>query len=176
MRELASNHSAYYLDHSIVPAPTLISNGFTDDLFPVDEAVRWVNKVKAEVSEGQGRPAPLRLRPPARAEQGRRPGAPPGRTHEWFDRYVKGEHERPLKGVEAMTQTCPRDAPSGGPYSARTWDALTPGEVRYRHDATKVVLSTSGNPAIGARLDPIFGGGACVAVSAADEPARRPIA
>lgn len=27
------------------PAPTLISNGFTDDLFPVDEALRYANKV-----------------------------------------------------------------------------------------------------------------------------------
>ena len=30
---------------NVRPAPTLISNGFTDDLFPVDEAVRYANKV-----------------------------------------------------------------------------------------------------------------------------------
>ena len=152
-----------------MPAPTLISNGFTDDLFPVDEAVRWVNKVKAKHpkakvaqlhfdyghARGQNKAADqARLR---------------ARTHEWFDRYVKGERERTLTGVEAMTQTCPRDAPSGGPYSARTWDALTPVRCATATTPTKVVLSTSGNPAIGARLDPIFGGGACVAVPAADE-------
>ena len=36
--ELTRNHSAFYLRMDREPAPTLISNGFTDDLFPVDEA------------------------------------------------------------------------------------------------------------------------------------------
>src|SRR4051794_1899505 len=36
--EIAEHHSSYYIDHSQPPAPILISNGFTDDLFPVDEA------------------------------------------------------------------------------------------------------------------------------------------
>ena len=116
VREMANNHSAYYLDHSVVPAPTLISNGFTDDLFPVDEAVRWVNRVKAKHpkakvaqlhfdyghARGQNKAADqARLR---------------ARTHDWFDRHVKGERERTLTGVEAMTQTCPKETPSGGPY------------------------------------------------------------
>ncbi len=47
-REIAHNHSAYYLKMSVPPAPTLISNGFTDDLFPADEAVRYANKVLAK--------------------------------------------------------------------------------------------------------------------------------
>src|SRR5262249_47882111 len=32
--ELAQNHSAYYLSTGHRPAPILIANGFTDDLFP----------------------------------------------------------------------------------------------------------------------------------------------
>ena len=91
VRELANNHSAYYLDHSVVPAPTLISNGFTDDLFPVDEAVRWVNRVKAKHPK-----APVaqlhfdygHARGQSKAADQARLRA---RTHEWFDRYVKGE-------------------------------------------------------------------------------------
>jgi hypothetical protein len=170
VRELARNHSAYYLDQRITPSPTLISNGFTDDLFPVDEAVRWVNKVLrkhpgARVAQfhldyghprGQGKAADVAL---LRA-----------RTHEWFDRYVKGEHVRTLTGVEALTQTCPRSAPSAGPYFAPTWDALSPGEVRFRDSSTKTVLSTSGDPVTGRAVDPITGRGACGSVPAADEP------
>ena len=38
VREIAANHSGYYLAMDREPAPTLISNGFTDDIFPVDEA------------------------------------------------------------------------------------------------------------------------------------------
>ena len=37
--EIKAHHSAYYIDQSESPAPTLISNGFVDDLFPADEAI-----------------------------------------------------------------------------------------------------------------------------------------
>ena len=86
----------------------------------------------------QGGPAALRLRPPARAEQGRRHGAP-ARAHAPVVRPLREgrARARPSSGVEALTQTCPKAAPSGGPYSAPTWDALSPGEVRYRDDATQ---------------------------------------
>ena len=54
------------------------------------------------------------------------------RAYAWMDRYVKGDAAAPaLEGVEALTQTCPKDAPSGGPYTAPTWTALHPGEVRF---------------------------------------------
>jgi hypothetical protein len=169
--EVARNHSAYYLDMSVAPAPTLISNGFTDDLFPVDEAVRWVNKVlakhpRARVSQlhfdfghprGQGKPEDTALL----AE----------RTRAWFARYVKGDEEvAVLRGAEALTQTCPRSAPSGGPFRAPSWDELSPGEVRFGDSTAHTVLSTSGDRATARAVDPITGSGACAAPSAADEP------
>ena len=46
--ELTANHSAYYIDDSIAPAPALLANGWNDDLFPVDESVRYYNKVRAK--------------------------------------------------------------------------------------------------------------------------------
>ncbi|MGH2875981.1 MAG: alpha/beta hydrolase family protein, partial [Solirubrobacteraceae bacterium] len=41
-------HSSYYIDHSIAPAPLLIANGWTDDLFPVDEALRFYNRTTTQ--------------------------------------------------------------------------------------------------------------------------------
>ena len=168
-REIAFNHSAYYLRMNVRPAPTLISNGFTDDLFPVDEAVRYANKVfskypRAPISQlhfdfghprGQNKAADMALLLE--------------RTHEWFDRYLKGESVHVLRGVEALTQTCPATAPSGGPYRARTWDALSRGEVRYGAAGARTVLSSSGDPAISRPIDPLGGGGACASTPAADE-------
>src|SRR5262249_35297160 len=46
--ELAPNHSALYIADSIPPAPALISNGWNDDLFPVDEGIRYYNKIRAD--------------------------------------------------------------------------------------------------------------------------------
>jgi ATP synthase F1 delta subunit len=39
-------HSAYYLDASHAPPPLLVASGFTDDLFPVDEALRFANRTR----------------------------------------------------------------------------------------------------------------------------------
>ena len=57
------------------PAPLLIANGFTDDLFPVDEALRYYNLERAMYPSDPDRPVRLRRRPPARPEQGGRRSA-----------------------------------------------------------------------------------------------------
>jgi Acetyl xylan esterase (AXE1) len=169
--ELAAHHSPYYLDHSEAPAPTLLANGFTDDLFPVDEALRFANRTRAEHPSaplsmlfmdfghmrGQNKAADMAV-----FEQ---------RRFEWMDRYVKGDAAvAPLRGVEALTQTCPATAPSGGPFTAPTWRAIHPGEVRLRAAGAQTVLSAAGDPAVAAAIDPIGGQGACATTSAADEP------
>jgi predicted acyl esterase len=169
--ELAAHHSPYYLDHSRAPAPTLVANGWTDDLFPVDEAVRYYNRTRAQYPDaplalmlldfghqrGQSKEADV-----ARFQQ---------RAYDWMDRYVKGDATAPaLTGVEALTQTCPKDAPSGGPYHAPTWQALHPGEVRYTSATPQTVLSAGGDPTVARAFDPIAGDGACATTSAADEP------
>ena len=46
--EIKAHHSAYYIDHSEPPAPLLISNGFTDDLFPADEAIGYFNRIRSQ--------------------------------------------------------------------------------------------------------------------------------
>jgi predicted acyl esterase len=169
--ELATHHSPYYLDHSSAPAPTLIASGFTDDLFPVDEALRYYNRTRAQYPDSplalmfldfghqraQNKPADV-----ARFQQ---------RAYAWMDRYVKGDAGAPaLRGVEALTQTCPADAPSGGPYDAPTWAALHKREVRYTSTAVQTVTSVGGDPAVARAFDPIAGDGACATTSAADEP------
>jgi predicted acyl esterase len=169
--ELAAHHSPYYLDHSRAPAPTLIASGFTDDLFPVDEALRYYNRTRAQYpsvplalmfldfghQRGQNKPADV-----ARFQQ---------RAYAWMDRYVKGDASAPaLRGVEALTQTCPADAPSGGPFDAPTWAALHKRDVSYASGTPQTVTSVGGDPAVARAFDPIAGDGACASTSAADEP------
>ena len=167
--EIQAYHSSYYLDHSEAPAPLLIANGFTDDLFPTDEALP---------STTARRPVPRR---PHRADVLRlRPHAGPGKAadtallqqhqYDWFDHYVKGDASAPtLTGVQALTQTCPKDAPSGGPYNATDWNALHPGEVRFKAADPEDVSSAGGDPTINAAVDPIAGGGnACTTTSSAN--------
>jgi len=163
--EITSHHSSYYIDHSIAPAPLLISNGWTDDLFPVDEALRFYNRTRTEHPDadislffldygharGQNKDADTEL---LAASQ-----------RAWFNYYLKGEGTEPEQGVEVLTTTC--DGPSGGPYEAPTWAALAPGEVRFDSSGRRTVQPVAVDPA-GAGFDPIAGGGACATAPGAD--------
>src|SRR6185436_8453432 len=90
VNEITTHHSSYYIDHSTPPAPLLISNGFTDDLFPPDEAIRFYNRTRTQYpntpvslmfgdhghQRGQGKPVDGQFRNRQR--------------HNWFDYYIKG--------------------------------------------------------------------------------------
>ncbi|MGH2859079.1 MAG: alpha/beta hydrolase, partial [Solirubrobacteraceae bacterium] len=177
LHQIAEFHSPYYLlegaygTHREAPAPLLIANGFTDDVFPADEALRYYNLDRslypsdpiglflADVGHqrAQNKPADgLLLRARIRA---------------FFDHYVKGTGPRPRLGVTALTQTCPSSARSGGPYHAATWAALAPGEVDYRSRRAQVIRSTAGNPTISKTFDPVLGGLACTTAPATNEGA-----
>jgi Acetyl xylan esterase (AXE1) len=167
--ELTTHHSSYYIDHSIAPAPLLISNGFTDDLFPVDEALRYYNRTitqypNADLSlyfmsfghqRGQNKAAERVALSAAEAA--------------WMDFYVKGAGSTPFHGVTTFTQTCPNATASAGPFTAATWADLAPGEIRFDSDAPQTILPTAGSTAISNPYDPITGGGACATTTATDQ-------
>jgi hypothetical protein len=176
VEEISRWHSGFALLGSDAPAvrapsPILFANGFTDDLFPVDEALRFYNRARSLFpgtpvsmmffdyghARGQSKPQDLaRLRAAYAA---------------WFDHYVKGDGPAPLAGVTTLTQTCPKDAPSAGPFTAGTWEAIHPGEVRQRYEPAVTFGSTGGDANVSKTVDPIGGGGACATTDAADQPA-----
>ena len=168
--EIKAHHSSYYIDHSEPPAPLLISNGWTDDLFPADEAIRFYNRTRTEHPDaaislffldyghmrGQNKGADVALLL--------------AREEAWIDYYLKGTGDAPFEGVETLTQTCPKSAPSAGPMMATDWAHVANGEVRLAVAAAKTILATAGDPAIGRAFDPVFGPGACATASGADQP------
>ena len=173
--QIARYHSPYYLlDNAYgtgqqAPAPLLIANGFTDDLFPVDEGVRYYNY---ERSTFKGDPIALFDGDFGHQRAQNKPDVKAllsNTIQGFFDYYVKGTGAQPQLGATAMTQTCPSTAPSGGPYTAGTWSALHPHTVSFSSPAPQTILSTAGDPTIAKTIDPIAGGGACATVSATDQ-------
>jgi fermentation-respiration switch protein FrsA (DUF1100 family) len=170
IEELTTHHSSYYIDDSLQPAPLLIYNGWTDDLFPPDEALRFYNRTRAtypgaDISlffldgghqRGQNKPADI------------------ARLHDaqdaWFAHFLRGDGAAPFEGVRALTTTCPFTAPSGGPYAAPSWAELAPGEVRLESSGQKTIAPAAGDPSVGQAFDPIAGPGACAQASGADQP------
>lgn len=176
--EITTHHSSYYIDDSTAPAPLLMSNGWTDDLFPPDEAIRFYNRTRATHPE-----VPFSL---MFTDHGHQRGQNKGpdatfrsrQLHSWLDYYVKGVGPQPFQGVQTLTKTC--GGPSGGatgpfddpntdlPFQAPSWAALPPGEVRVSGPAAQVITPTISDQA-GTAYDPIGGGGACATAPGADQ-------
>ena len=174
--EVTSHHSSYYIDDSVAPAPMLISNGWTDDLFPPDEAIRFYNRTRTNhpatpislifTSHGHQRGQNKDIDGDWRNTQ----------THAWFDHYVKHTGAEPFQGVQTLTTTCPDTEPSGGatgdfddlaadtPFRAPSWAALAPGEVRFDSADAQTIQPGPGDGASQA-FDPISGPGACATAS-----------
>jgi hypothetical protein len=151
------------------PAPLLLSSGFTDDLFPVDETVRYYNLERSRFPHD---PVSLVYMDYGHA-RGQNKAADvsylDSKLNAWLDHYVKGSGANPGQTAAALTQTCPASAPSGGPFVAGSWASLHPGTITFSSPAAQTILSSAGDPTIAKTIDPIAGGGACATVSAADQ-------
>ncbi|MEA2444719.1 MAG: type transport system ATP-binding protein, partial [Thermoleophilales bacterium] len=167
---LGRYHSAYQIDPSRPPPPLLVASGFTDDLFPVDEAIRFVNRTRRD---HPGTPVALLLGDFGHQRASNKP-ADRARLvqaiHAWFDEHLRGG-PRAMRGVLATTQTCPRDAPAEGPFSAPTFAALARVRLRYAFADPQTIDSSAGDPAGAAAIDPVGGGGdACATTPSATQP------
>jgi hypothetical protein len=164
--EMTAHHSSYYIDHSIPPAPMLMSSGFTDDLFPADETIRYYNRTKTQYPDADlglffGDFGHMRGTNKADVSN-----ALKARENAWFDYFIKGVGGKPPEGVEAYTQTCPASAPSGGPYAASNWATMAPGEVRFSDASTKTIAASS---TTGGDFNPVTNGNACATTPSDDK-------
>lgn len=157
--QLARYHSPYYIDPGHRPPPLFLGSGFTDDLFPVDEVLRFANRTNRRYP---GLPTSLLLGDFGHQRAANKPAerdALLGGIHAWFDHYVRGDARRPRGGVTAYAQTCPREQPSLGPFHARDFQRLARGKLRVRLGGPQTISSRGGDPAVGAAVDPVTGGG-----------------
>jgi len=168
---LTRHHSAYHIDSSRAPAPLFVASGFTDDIFPVDEATRFTNRTRRDHPG-----TPLSMLYGDFGHQRASNKAPDRRrlldaVHAWLDHHVRGDGPAPPTGVTALTQTCPRGRPSDGPFTAPTLAGLSRGEVRFSSTEHRTVSPGGGDTRVGAAIDPAAGGGdACATTPAADQP------
>jgi hypothetical protein len=139
-------HSAYYTDLSEPPAPALMENGWNDDLFPVDETVKYYNKVRTaypnqamklfyfDLGHNPRSATTLSASDAAKFQAAQ---------NAWFAYYVKGEGSEPAQahgGVTAITSFCPQTAGgSGTEFDAPNWASLAPGEIRLSEPAEQTI-------------------------------------
>jgi hypothetical protein len=143
------------------PAPLLIENGWTDDLFPPREGIRVYRDV------GSRTPVSLQF-----GDLGHSRGSNKTNVDHYFndqgsaffDRYLRGRKSAavPQPGsVTAFTQTCPKAADGKGPFAASSYDTLAQGQVSFSNSDSQTVSSEGGNPLTGTGFDPIANSDAC---------------
>src|SRR5262249_34972290 len=141
-------------------------NGFWDDFVPVDEAIRYYNKVRTDHPETPiamffgdvGHPRASRRDEPAEVTL---EGA-------WLDYYVRGVGSPPPRGVTAYRMTCPTTAPTAGPYRFPSYAAMQFGEIRLQDQQARVIqpTGTEDGPSLSEPLAT-----SCTKVDASDNPA-----
>ena len=175
LRRTYQFHDAYALrfvkGHS-KPAPLLIENGWTDDLFPPEHALRAYNYLRSAYS---GFPVSLQF-----GDLGHSRGANKALTNKYLNnqgsRFFSAHLANSAKGpdpgsVTAFSQTCPNTTPDGGPYKARTWEALQRPGVTFGSDAAKTFTSAGGNSSVASAFDPIAGtSDSCKTIAQTNEP------
>ena len=168
---LADYHSPYYLRADRAPPPLFLSAGFTDDLFPADETLRFANRTQRKFPElplgvmlgdfGHQRAA---NKPAERDRLVRAIG-------KWFAHYVQGRGAKPREGVSATTQLCPRTGPAGKTFNARRFAGLAKRLRTRKFKEPATVASSGGDPQVGAAIDPVAGGGdGCVQTQRSEAP------
>ncbi|OLE35894.1 MAG: hypothetical protein AUG48_09365 [Actinobacteria bacterium 13_1_20CM_3_68_9] len=168
----SSPYRLAFLPGASRPAPLLIQNGWTDDLFPPEHALRPYNFLR---SHYPGFPVSLQF-----GDLGHSRGTNKAATDAYFFDQARGffrAHLKNLSGapaagsVTAFTQTCPASTPDGGPFKAQSWSAIHNPGVTFGAASSKTFNSAGGNQNVAAQFDPIAGtSDACKTVNTTNEP------
>jgi fermentation-respiration switch protein FrsA (DUF1100 family) len=168
LAEIYSHHQGYGL--SGTPSPLLIENGWTDDLFPPEHAIRIYNQASGNspVSLQFGDLGHSRGSNKTTVNQ-----AFNGQGAAFFAHFLRGASGGPAPGaVTAYTQTCPKTSstPDGGPYTAPSYQQLHNGMITFSSAASQLVTA-SGDPNTSSAFDPIAGtSDACKTISSSTAP------
>jgi fermentation-respiration switch protein FrsA (DUF1100 family) len=155
------------------PAPLLIQSGWTDDLFPPEQALRVYGYLR---SLDRRAPVSLQL-----GDLGHSRGSNKAATNHYFNdqaskffaaRLLGAKKGAPGPGsVTAFTQTCPLASADGGPFRAKGWGALHPGAFKFGSEPAREFTSTGGEASVAQAFDPVFGtSDACKTIPLSPEP------
>jgi fermentation-respiration switch protein FrsA (DUF1100 family) len=167
-KQIYTYHQGYGLPGK--PAAMLLESGWTDDLFPPSQSLRVYNAAHAAKSY-----AALMV-----GDIGHSRGSNKENTDHAFNEegarffQAKLQHTTtapPTNSVTAYTQTCPKGAPAGGPFTSASWSRLHRHALSFGSSEPQLFTSAGGNAGTAGEFDPIGGtSDACKTVAGETEP------
>jgi hypothetical protein len=170
LAETTNYHSSYYIDHSEKPAPTLIALGFTDDIFGIDEGLRYTNRTLAQYPDADLGLFAADIGHQRAQNKGADLIAMSNLQDQWINYYLKGTGTKPPNDVVAYTEVCPNSTASAGPFTADDWASIAPGEVTVEGGKDDQVIEPDGGTASVASAFGVVASTPCANPSADKEP------
>ena len=141
------------------PAPLLIQSGWTDELFPPEQALRVYGYLRAKRKNAK---VSLQLGDLGHSRGSNKPGLNHyfnNQAARFFAHYLLGARKQgPAPGgVTAFTTTCPLLTPDGGPFKARGWKGLARGQFGVGSSGGAEFTSAGGDAVLAREFDPTFG-------------------
>ena len=151
-----STTSAYDIPLSGKPAPLLIESGWTDDIFPVEQALRVYNQVRSPAIKGYVALMFGDVGHPPASNKENTLEAFGAQAAQFFGAKLKHEGKPPKNGsVTAYTQTCPKSAPANGPYVATSFSKLATHTLSLGSEAAQTFTSVGASATIATEFDPL---------------------
>jgi predicted acyl esterase len=147
------------------PVPLLVQNGWTDPVFPAEEALRTYNRLRAAQKNA---PVALQL-----GDIGHFTGGEALADYQRFNddaaflaHYLKGQAGGPKAGgVTVFGQGCPKGSAGFGPIKAGSYGALARGSFRLSLKGPRTIASDGGSPATAQSVNPVAHPDRCAAVA-----------
>lgn len=141
------------------PAPLLIQSGWTDELFPPEQALRVYGYLRSKRPQAK---VSLQLGDLGHSRGSNKPGLNHyfnNQAARFFAHYLLGARKQgPAPGgVTAFTTACPITTPDGGPFKAKGWTKLQRGDFGFGAKASQEFSSVGGDAALARAFDPTFG-------------------
>jgi predicted acyl esterase len=175
--EVYEYHDAYDIPLSGTPAPLLIESGWTDDIFPVEQALRVYNQVRSPAVKGYVALMFGDVGHPPASNKENTLAAFAAEAAQFFAAKLKHEGRAPKNGsVTAYTQTCPKSAPADGPYLGTTFSRLATHTLAFGSGAAQTFTSEGASATIATGFDPLVesekeeGGNVCKETKSELEP------
>ncbi|HEV7496211.1 CocE/NonD family hydrolase [Baekduia sp.] len=156
------------------PSPLLLQSGWTDALFPVNQALGAYDHIRK-----QSKSAPVALQlgdlghAPA-ANHAKDVAAYDAQGLAFFNAWLKGTGSKPAPGsVTAYTMTCPALAPAGGgPFKASSFTGLAASTLRFGTTKALKITSKGGSAKLAGELSPLSTTGSHCATHTPDRGSR----